>query len=116
MNKLTTKKFVANHSPENSKIAEYTTFLSDSIVDNSVTIIVNQWDQSSHYVFYQITSNKFLVQRRFNTANDEVTKYITTHLVTVRNYSDTQRVIVCSCGHYHRHNIPWRHIYAVTLL
>ena len=33
--------------------------------------------------------------------------------MTVRYYSDTQCVIVCKCGHYHNHNIPCRHIYAV---
>ena len=26
---------------------------------------------------------------------------------------DTQRVIVCSCGHFHRHHIPCRQIYTV---
>ena len=89
MDKLTTKKFIANHSPENSKIAEYITLLSDYLAEKSITTIVGQWDQSSHYVFYQLTNNKSLVQRRFNTADDEVTKYISTHLVMVRNNSDT---------------------------
>eukprot|EP00751_Fragilariopsis_kerguelensis_P044601 CAMPEP_0170985294 /NCGR_PEP_ID=MMETSP0736-20130129/5391_1 /TAXON_ID=186038 /ORGANISM="Fragilariopsis kerguelensis, Strain L26-C5" /LENGTH=270 /DNA_ID=CAMNT_0011409191 /DNA_START=45 /DNA_END=854 /DNA_ORIENTATION=+ len=44
---------------------------------------------------------------------EKETGFMSLYLVTVRNYSDTQRVVVCSCGHYHRHNIPCRRIYAV---
>ena len=31
----------------------------------------------------------------------------------VRNYSDTQRLTICSCGDHHHNNIPCRHIYTV---
>ena len=106
MNKLTITKFAPNHSPKNLKIADLSTFISDCLVKKSVTIIIGQWDQSSHNIFYPLTNNNFLVQRRFNTADNEVTKYISTHLVMVRQYSDTQRIIVCSCRRYHGNNIP----------
>jgi len=54
-----------------------------------------------------------LVQKHLPTAFGSVTKYVSTSLVQILPYDDGQYLVVCSCHHYCRKNIPCRHIYCV---
>ena len=113
MNNLTTKAFVGDHPPETIEMEARKTFLYDHLVDAVVVILFDQWCQSKKYIFYKISTNKYLVQHRLPTADGTVTKYIRTSLVQILPYENGQYYVVCSCHHYYRKNIPCRHIYCV---
>ena len=103
MNNLTTKAFVGYHPPETIEMEARQTFLYDHLVDAVVVILFDQWCQSKKYIFYKISSNKYLVQHRLPTAGgSSVTKYIRTSLVQILPYENGQYNVVCSCQHYSR--------------
>ena len=101
MNNLTTKEFVGYHPPATMEMEARQTFLYNHLVDTVVAILFDQWCQLKNYIFYKISTNKYLVQQRISTAIGSVIKYISTSLVQILPYENGQYNVVCSCHHYY---------------